>query len=84
MEEGQYDLDLTALQRLKTHTIDQTRLVIYISAWCHTLLEQWTEAQSLLNSLYPSCSKEVNWDSTKHNERERRAFSLMCLGNAAL
>jgi tetratricopeptide (TPR) repeat protein len=84
MEEGQFDLALTALQRLKTHTVDQTRLVIYISAWCHTLLEQWTEAQSLLNSLYPSCSIEANWISTKHNERERRAFCLTCLGNTAL
>jgi tetratricopeptide (TPR) repeat protein len=84
MEEGQYDLALTALQRLKTHTIDQTRLIIYISAWCHTLLEQWTEAQSVLKSLYASCSIEANWDCTKHNERERRAFCLGCLGNAAL
>ncbi len=84
MEEGQYDFALTALQHLKTHNIDQTRLILYISAWCHTLLEQWTEAQSLLNSLYPSCNLEANCSSTKHNERERRAFCLMCLGNAAL
>ncbi len=84
MEEGQYDLALTALQHLKTHNIDQTRLILYISAWCQTLLEQWTEAQSLLNSIYPLCNFEANWNSTKHNERERRAFCLMCLGNAAL
>jgi len=84
MEEGQYDLALTALQHLKTRNIDQTRLIIYISAWCHTLLEQWTEAQCLLNSLYPPSSIEANWNSTKHNERERRAFCLMCLGNTAL
>ena len=84
MEEGQYDLALTALQNLKTRNIDQTRLIIYISAWCHTLLEEWTEAQCLLNSLYPPSSIEANWHSTKHNERERRAFCLMCLGNTAL
>jgi tetratricopeptide (TPR) repeat protein len=84
MEEGQYDLALTALQHLKTHNIDQTRLIIYISAWCHRLLEQWTEAQCLLNSLNPPSSIEANWNSSKHNERERRAFCLMCLGNTAL
>ncbi len=84
MEEGQYDLALTALQHLKTHNIDQTRLIIYISAWCHMLLEQWAEAQCLLGRLCPPEIIEANWNSTKHNEREHRAFCLMCLGKAAL
>ncbi|HYX51760.1 MAG TPA: tetratricopeptide repeat protein, partial [Ktedonobacteraceae bacterium] len=84
IEQGQYDLALTALQHLKTRNIDQTRLIAYISAWCHRLLEQWTEAQCLLNHLYPPSSIEENWNNSKHNERERQAFCLMCLGNAAL
>src|SRR5713101_7218414 len=84
MEEGQYDLALTGLQHIQTNNPEQERQIAYLSAWCHTLLEQWTEARCLLLHLYPLSSIEENWNDAKHNERERRAFYLLCLGNAAI
>ena len=84
MEEGQYQLALTALQHLKTHNPEQERQTAYLSAWCYILLEQWPEARCLLLHLNPTSSIEENWNDAKHNERERRAFYLLCLGNAAL
>jgi tetratricopeptide (TPR) repeat protein len=84
MEEGQYQLALTALPHIQTNNPEQERHIVYLSAWCHTLLEQWTEARCLLLHLYPLSSIEENWNDAKHNERERRAFYLLCLGNAAI
>lgn len=84
MEEGQYDLALPALQDIQTHNQEQKRQIAYLSAWCYTHLEQWTEARCLLLQLYPPSSFEENWNDAKHNERERRAFYLLCLGNAAI
>ena len=84
MEEGQYQLALTALQHLKTHNPEQERQIAYLSAWCYNLLEQWSEARCLLLQLYPPSSFEENWNDAKQNERERRAFYLLCLGNAAI
>ena len=84
MEEGQYGLALTALQHIQTNNPEQECQIAYLSAWCHTLLEQWTEARCLLLHLYPQSSIEENWNDAKHNERERRAFYLLCLGNAAI
>ncbi len=84
MEEGQYDLALTTLQHIQTNNPEQERQIAYLSAWCYTLLEQWPEARCLLLHLYPPSSIEENWNDAKHNERERRAFYLLCLGNAAI
>ena len=84
LEEGQYDLALSALQHIQTHNPEQKRQIAYLSAWCHTNLEQWTEARCLLLTLYPPDGIEENWNNEKHNERERRAFYLFCLGNAAM
>ncbi len=84
MEEGQYELALTALQHIQTNNPEQERQIAYLSAWCHTLLEQWTEARCLLLNLFPLSTIEENWNDAKHNERERRAFYLLCLGNAAI
>jgi tetratricopeptide (TPR) repeat protein len=84
LEEGQYDLALSALQNIQTHNPEQKRQIAYLSAWCHTILEQWTEARCLLLLLYPPGGIEENWNNEKHNEGERRAFYLYCLGNAAM
>jgi len=84
MEEGQYQLALTALQHLKTRNPEQERQIAYLSAWCCILLEQWPEARCLLLQLNPPSSIEENWNDAKHNERERCAFYLLCLGNAAI
>ncbi|MGZ3616179.1 MAG: tetratricopeptide repeat protein [Ktedonobacteraceae bacterium] len=83
LEEGQYDLALSALQHIQTHNPEQKRQIAYLSAWCQTILEQWTEARCLLLQLYPPGGIEDNWNNEKHNERERRAFYFFCLGNAA-
>ena len=84
LEEGQYDLALSALQHIQTRNPEQKRQIAYLSAWCHTILEHWTEARCLLLPLYPPGDIEENWNNEKHNERERRAFYLFCLGNAAM
>src|SRR5438876_1000566 len=84
IEEGQYDLALTTLQHIQTDNPEQERQIAYLSAWCQTRLEHWAEAQCLLSNLYTPGSFEESWNDAKHNERERRAFYLLCLGNAAI
>jgi len=84
MEEGQNDLALAALEAIQTSDQEQQHQIAYLSAWCHTQLEHWTEALRLLSPLYTPGSIEDNWNDANHNERERRAFYLLCLGNAAV
>ncbi len=84
IEEGQYDLALTDLQHIQTDDPEQERQMAYLSAWCHTRLEHWAEAQCLISQLYTPGNIEESWNDAKHNERERRAFYLLCLGNAAI
>ena len=84
IEEGQYDLALATLQHIQTDNPEQERQIAYLTAWCQTRLEHWPEAQCLLSNLYTQGSIEESWNETKHNERERRAFYFLCLGNAAI
>ena len=84
IEEGQYDLALTTLQHNQTDDPEQERQMAYLSAWCHIRLEHWAEAQCLISQLYTPGNIEESWNDAKHNERERRAFYLLCLGNAAI
>jgi tetratricopeptide (TPR) repeat protein len=84
MEEGQNDLALATLGEIQTDDPEQERQIAYLSAWCHTRLEHWTEALRLLSPLYTPGNIEDNWNDVNHNERERRAFYLLCLGNAAV
>jgi len=84
IEEGQYDLALTTLQHIQTDDPEQERQMAYLSAWCHTRLEHWAEAQCLISQLYTPGNIEESWNDAKHNERERRAFYLLCLGKAAI
>jgi tetratricopeptide (TPR) repeat protein len=84
IEEGQYDLALTTLQHIQTDDPEQERQMAYLSAWCHTRLEHWAEAQHVISQLYTPGNIEESWNDAKHNERERRAFYLLCLGNAAI
>lgn len=84
MEEGQYDQALTTLEGIQTEDLEQQHQIAYLSAWCHTRLAHWAEALRLLSPLYTPGSIEDNWNDANHNERERRAFYLLCLGNAAV
>jgi tetratricopeptide (TPR) repeat protein len=84
MEEGQNDLALVVLEEIQTDDPEQQHQIAYLSAWCHTRLEHWAEALRLLSPLYTPGSIEDNWNDANHNERERRAFYLLCLGNAAV
>jgi len=84
MEEGRDDLALAALEDIQTDNPEERREIAYLSAWCHTRQEHWTDALRLLSPLYTPSSIEDNWNDANHNERERRAFYLLCLGNAAV
>jgi tetratricopeptide (TPR) repeat protein len=84
MEEGQYDLALTTLIHIQTDDPELQCQVAYLSAWCNMRLERWAEVRCLLFHLYTPGSIEESWNDAKHNERERRAFYLLCLGNAAI
>lgn len=84
MEEGRDDLALTALEEISSDNPEKRREIAYLSAWCHARLEHWTDAQRLLSPLYTPGSIEDNWNDANYNERERRAFYLLCLGNAAV
>lgn len=84
MEEGQNELALATLEEIQMDDPEQERQIAYLSAWCHTRLGHWTEALRLLAPLYTPGSIEDNWNDANHNERERRAFYLLCLGNAAV
>jgi tetratricopeptide (TPR) repeat protein len=84
IEEGKYEFALTTLQHVETNDPEQQSLITYFAAWCHIRLEHWTEARCQLSHLYLQSSIEEGWNDAKHNERERRAFYLFCLGNAAI
>jgi len=84
MEEGRHDLALAALEEISSDNPEKRREIAYLSAWCHACLEHWNDALRLLSSLYTPSSIEDNWNDANHNERERRAFYLLCLGNAAV
>jgi tetratricopeptide (TPR) repeat protein len=84
MEEGQYNLALVTLKEIQTDDPEQQHQIAYLSAWCHTRLEHWVEALRLLSPLYAAGSIEEDWNDANHNERERRAFYLLYLGNAAV
>ncbi len=84
MEDGRDELALAALKEIQSDDPEQQREIVYLSAWCHTRIGNWKEALSLLSPLYTPDSVEDNWSDANHNERERRAFYLLCLGNAAV
>src|SRR5260221_4494845 len=84
MEEGRDDLALAALEDIQTDNPEERREIACLSAWCHPRQEHWTDALRLLSPLYTPSSIEDNWNDANHNERERRAFYLLCLGNAAV
>jgi len=84
MGEGRDDLALATLEEIQTDDSEQQREIAYLCAWCYTKIERWTEALRLLSPLYTQSSIEDNWNDANHNERERRAFYLLCLGNAAV
>lgn len=81
--EGRDDVALARLEEIQSDDPEERREIAYLSAWCHIRLEHWTEALRLLIPLYPPRRIEDNWNDAKHNERERRAFTLFCLGNTA-
>jgi tetratricopeptide (TPR) repeat protein len=81
--EGRDDVALATLEEIHSDDPEQRREIAYLSAWCHMRLEHWTEALRLLSPLYSPGQIEDNWNDAKHKERERRAFTLFCLGNTA-
>lgn len=84
MEEGRSAEALAELQNVQTSDPEQQREIAYLSAWCHFRQEHWPDALRLLSPLYTPTSIEVDWNDADHSERERRAFYLLCLGNAAV
>jgi len=49
MEEGRDDLALAALEDIQTDNPEERREIAYLSAWCHTRQEHWTDALRLLS-----------------------------------
>jgi len=83
MGEERDDAALATLEEIQNDDPEQQREIVYLIAWCHIRLEHWTEALRLLSPLYSKGNTEHIWNNAKHNERECRAFTLFCLGNAA-
>src|SRR5260370_16968594 len=84
MEEGRDELALAALEDIQTDNPEERREIAYLSAWCHTRQEHWTDALRLLSPLYTPSSIEDNWNDAHHNNRDRPAFYLLCLGTPAV
>lgn len=84
IEEGQDQEALARLDAIRTDDPAEQREITYLRAWYYNRLEQWDEATRYLSPLYDPCDIEENWDEASHSERERRAFYLLWLGNAAV
>jgi tetratricopeptide (TPR) repeat protein len=83
IQEGQPEEALAALETIKTDDPEQEQEVAYLCAWCYNQQGRWVEAVRYLSSYTPN-TIEDNWNDADHNERERRAFYLLWLGNAAV
>jgi tetratricopeptide (TPR) repeat protein len=83
IQEGRPQEALPALETIQTEDPEKQREIAYLRAWCYNLLGNWSEAIRYLSQYTPN-NVEDNWIDADHNERERRAFYLLWLGNAAV
>ncbi len=83
IQEGRPQEALDALETIQTDDPEKQREIAYLSAWCYNQQGRWTEAVHYLSQYTPN-DIEDNWSDADHNERERRAFYLLWLGNAAV
>ena len=83
IQEGQPQEALDALETISTDDPEKQREIAYLCAWCYSQQGQWVEAVRYLSQYTPN-GIEDNWNDADHNERERRAFYLLWLGNAAV
>src|SRR6266567_241082 len=84
MEEGQEEVAFASLEAIQTDDPKLQHEINYIHAWYYTRKEQWEKAVQYLEPLYNTRAIEVDWNDADHTERERRAFYLLWLGNAAV
>ena len=82
--EGQEEMVLEQLDALQTDDPQQQQEITYARAEYFTRKEQWEKAVQYLEPLYDTRANEVNWNDADHTERERRAYYLLWLGNAAV
>lgn len=82
--EGQEELALAQLDALQTNYPQEQQEIDYMRAWYYTQKELWDKAVQYLEPLYNSRAIEDNWNDANHTERERRAYYLLWLGNAAV
>lgn len=82
--EGQEEMVLEELDALKPDDPQQQQEITYLRAEYYTRKEQWEKAVLYLEPLYNTRANEVNWNDADHTERERRAYYLLWLGNAAV
>lgn len=83
IQEGRPEEALTALETIQTDDSELKQEIAYLCAWCYNQQGRWVEAVHYLSSYAPN-TVEDNWSDADHNERERRAFYLLWLGNAAV
>ncbi|HZU69306.1 MAG TPA: tetratricopeptide repeat protein [Ktedonobacteraceae bacterium] len=83
IQEGRPEDALTALETIQTDDPEKQREIAYLCAWCYHQQGKWTEAVRYLSQYTPN-DIEDNWNDADHNERERRAFYLLWLGNVAV
>jgi tetratricopeptide (TPR) repeat protein len=83
IQEGRPQEALAVLETIQTEDPEQKREIAYLCAWCYSQQSCWVEAVQHLSSYTPN-NIEDNWNDADHNERERRAFYLLWLGNAAV
>ena len=81
--EGQQEIALTELDAIQTNDPQEQQEINYTRAEYYTQIEQWDKAVQYLEPLYSSRANEENWNAADHTERERRAYYLLWLGNAA-
>lgn len=83
IQEGRIEETLADLQAIQTDAPEFQQEIAYLCAWCYQLQEQWVDAVRVLAAYTPD-NIEDDWHDADHNERERRAFYLLWLGNAAV
>ena len=82
--EGQEEMVLEELDALKSDDPQQQQEITYTRAEYYTRKEQWEKAVQYLEPLYNTRAIEDDWNDADHTERERRAYYLLWLGNAAV
>src|SRR5581483_8550640 len=81
--EGQIENALAALDDIQAESLEQTREVAYLRAWCAMLRNHWDEAANYILPQEISGETIADLQELGRTERRRRPYYLLVLGDVA-